>query len=148
MNKRRRGGGGELQHEAQRKHAVRGPRALDYLVFRPNVQELAVVLGTLSVCKKVAERHALHVILVQVLALVALFALAAEPVLAHVCPFDALVSHGALEARLARALGEPAHAPTVRHHQHWAGNPTAQPDRRSQGAGRGRGVKCERAVGY
>jgi hypothetical protein len=75
------------------------------------VEELAVILGTLAVGKEVAEGHAFHVILVQVLALVALFALAAEPVLAHVSPFDALVPHRALVAGLAGALGKPAHEP-------------------------------------
>ena len=75
------------------------------------MKELAVILGTLAVGKEVAEGHALHVILVQVLALVALFALAAEPVLAHVSPFDALVPHRALVAGLAGALGEPAQKP-------------------------------------
>jgi len=39
------------------------PRALDNLVFRADVEELAVIFCALTLGKKVAERHAFHIIL-------------------------------------------------------------------------------------
>ena len=56
------------------------PRTFNHFVLRPDVQELAVVFCALALCKKVAQRHALHVVLVEVFAQVALLALASEPV--------------------------------------------------------------------
>ena len=48
--------------------APRVPRALHRVVLGPDVQELAVVLGAVPLHEKVAQRHARHVVLVQVLA--------------------------------------------------------------------------------
>ena len=83
------------------------PGALDHLVLGTNVQELAIIFGALTLCKEVAQRHALHIILVQILAHIALLALAPQPVLAHVRPLDTLVPHGALVPSFAGALCMP-----------------------------------------
>jgi hypothetical protein len=40
------------------------PGALDHFVLGANVEELTVILGALTLREEVAERHALHVILV------------------------------------------------------------------------------------
>lgn len=77
------------------------PRTLHHLVLRANVQELTVVLGALAIRKEMTQRHAGHVVLMQVLALVTFLALAAQPMLADIRALHALMPHRAFVACLA-----------------------------------------------
>jgi hypothetical protein len=77
---------------------TRVPGTFDRLVLGPDVQELAVVLSALTFGEEVTQRHTLHIVLVQVVAVVAFLALAPQPVFAYIRSRLALVPEEALVA--------------------------------------------------